>query len=111
MNASPEPDPDFESLLRQRAFRLAVPDPAWRAEILNAIQSRPVIATPRPRRSLWRKEWIATSLAACWLTILLLNWSAQRETKRFSHYASAQAASVVFGDWNKPVLLAAASPR
>ena len=36
MNTSPEPDPDFESLLRRQASRLAAPDPAWREEILHA---------------------------------------------------------------------------
>jgi hypothetical protein len=111
MNASPEPDPDFESLLRHRASRLAKPDPVWREEILEAAR---IEATVRPRcsgRPLWKTRWFPASLAACWLVIPLLNWSAERETRRFSHYANAQAVPMVMGSLNQSVLLAAASSR
>jgi hypothetical protein len=45
------------------------------------------------------------------MATLLLNWSAERETKRFSQYANAQATSMVMAGWNQPVLLASASAR
>ena len=111
MNASPEPDPDFESLLRQRASRLAKPGPAWREDILEAARNQPTIRTLKTRCPLWKTRWFPTSLAACWLVIPLLNWSAERETRRFSQYANAQAVPMVMGSWNQTVLLAAASSR
>jgi len=112
MNTSPEPDPDFESLLRQRASRLALPDPAWRGEILSAPQAGPAnAAIRRSGRPLWKTRWFPASLAACWLVIPLLNWSARQETRRFSQYANAQAALMVMAGGNQPLLLAAASAR
>jgi hypothetical protein len=111
MNASPEPDPDFESLLRQRASRLAGPDPAWREEIMGAAQNETTVSKRRSSRALWKTRWFPASLVACWLIIPLLNWSAERETRRFSQYANAQAVPMVMGGWNQAVLLAAASSR
>ena len=110
MNPSPEPepDPDFESLLRRQAPRLAAPDPAWRVEILQAA----LTSAPQPVSSDLRHYFYGWgSLAACWAATLLLNWSAERETKRFSHYANAQAISVVMSSWDQPVLMAAAAAR
>jgi hypothetical protein len=108
MNTSPEPDPDFESLLRRQASRLAAPDPAWREKILHAALTSDSHQASNHRR---RKFYGWGSLAACWAATLLLNWSAERETKRFSQYANAQATSMVMAGWNQPVLLAAASAR
>ncbi len=108
MNTSPDPDPNFESLLRQRASRLAAPNPAWREKILHAALTS---AAPQASSHRRRTFYLWGSLAACWMATLLLNWSAERETKRFSQYANAQAASMVMAGWNQPVLLAAASAR
>ncbi len=111
MNAPPEPNNDFESLLRQRAARLAVPDPAWRADVLESALYQATTNPRRTRRPLWKTRWFPASLAACWLVIPFLNWSAERETRRFSQYANAQAVPMVMGGWNESVLLAAASSR
>ena len=108
MKTSPEPDPDFESLLRRQASRLAAPDPAWREEILNAALTTAAHQASNHRR---RNLYVWGSLAACWAATFLLNWSAERETKRFSQYANAQATSMVMAGWNQPVLLAAAPAR
>lgn len=109
--SGPDPDPDFESLLRQRASRLAKPDPAWRAVILESAQNEPGISALRARCSLWQTRWFPATLAACWLVIPALNWSARQETKRFSQYANAGAASMLTGGWDRTVVLAAASRR
>lgn len=111
MNASPEPNPDFESLLRQRASRLAKPDAAWREEILGIAQNEPTFPPCRTRRPLWKTRWFPASLAACWMVIPFLNWSAERETRRFSQYANAQAVPMVMGGWNQTALMAATSSR
>lgn len=111
MNASPEPESDFESLIRQRASRLAAPDPAWRDENLGTVQNAAVGTLQWPSRSLWRTKWFPLSLAACWVAVLVLNWSALKETGRFSGYADARAVPMVLGCWNEPVLLASVSVR
>ena len=106
MNASPEPDPDFESLLRQRAFRLAVPDPAWRAEILGAATSSSAHRRSESKRRIF---YMWGSLAACWATTILLNWSAERETSQYSHYANAHAAAMALSSSPSAVLIAMTS--
>ena len=106
MKTSPEPDPDFESLLRQRASRLAAPDPAWREDILHAALTTAAHQGSNLRR---RKYYLWGSLAACWAAILLLNWSAERETSRYAHYANAQAAVMALSSNSSAVLLAMSS--
>ena len=107
MNTSDEPDPDFESLLRQRATRLAAPDPAWREEILHAALTSSAHQASSHR---WRHFYLWGSLAACWTATLLLNWSAERETSRYAHYANAQAAVMALSSSSSSVLIAM-SPR
>lgn len=106
MNASPESDPDFESLLRQRASRLAVPDPAWRDEVLHAALSSGAHWNSIHRR---RKFYGWGSLAACWAAIILLNWSAERETARYAHYANAHAAAMALSASSSAVIVAMSS--
>ena len=106
MKTSPEPDPDFESLLRQQTTRLAAPDPAWREEILHATRT-----SAAPRASSHRRlnfyGW--GSLAACWAATFLLNWSAERETSRYAHYANARAAVMALSNNSSAVLIAMSS--
>ena len=111
MNASLKPDPDFESLLRQRASRLPKPDPAWREEILGTAENETSVRTRPSNRPLWKTRWFPGSLAACWLVIPFLNWCAERETQRFSQYANAQAVPMILDGGVHTVLLAAASGR
>ena len=106
MNASLKPDPDFESLLRQRVARLVVPDPAWRAEVLWSATSS---STHRRSASKRRIFYMWGSLAACWATTILLNWSAERETSRYSHYANAHAAAMALSSSPSAVLIAMTS--
>ena len=106
MNTSPEPDPDFESLLRQRTARLAAPDPAWRKEILHAALTTAAHQASSHRR---RNFYMWGSLAACWMATLLLNWNAERETSRYAHYANAQAAVMALSSNSSAVLLAMSS--
>ena len=110
MNASSEsdPDPDFESVLRQRSLRLAIPDPAWREQILGSALGEPTFCPRRTRRPFWKTRWLPASLAACWVIIPLLNWSAGRETRRFSQYANAEAVPMFMGGWDRTPLLAVA---
>ncbi len=106
MKTSPEPDPDFESLLRQRASRLAAPAPAWREEILHSTLTSDSHQASKHRR---RTFYLWGSLAACWAATLLLNWSAERETSRYAHYANAQAAVMALSSNSSAVLLAMSS--
>jgi hypothetical protein len=106
MNTSPEPDPDFESLLRRQASRQAAPDPAWREEILHAALTSAAHRASSHRR---RTFYLWGSLAACWMATLLLNWSAERETSRYAHYANAQAAVMALSGNSSAVLLAMSS--
>lgn len=106
MNTSPDPDPNFESLLRQRASRLAAPNPAWREKILHAALTS---AAPQASSHRRRTFYLWGSLAACWMATLLLNWSAERETQRFSQYANAQAAVMALSGNSSAVLLAMSS--
>ena len=106
MKTSPDPDPDFESLLRRQASRLAAPDPAWREEILDAALTSAAHQTSGHRR---RNFYMWGSLAACWAATLLLNWSAERETSRYAHYANAQAAVMALSNNSSAVLLAMSS--
>ncbi|MES2470353.1 MAG: hypothetical protein V4675_23875 [Verrucomicrobiota bacterium] len=106
MKTSPDPDPDFESLLRRQASRLAAPDPAWREEVLHAaLTSSARRASSRRRRNFY----VWGSLAACWMATLLLNWSAERETSRYAHYANAQAAVMALSSNSSAILLAMSS--
>ncbi len=106
MKTSREPDPDFESLLRQRASRLAAPDPASRDEILHAVLTSAAHQASSHRR---RNLYVWGSLAACWAATFLLNWSAERETSRYAHYANAQAAVMALSSNSSAVLLAMSS--
>ena len=106
MNTSPDPDPNFESLLRQRASRLAAPNPAWREKILHAALTS---AAPQASSHRRRTFYLWGSLAACWMATLLLNWSAERETSRYAHYANAQAAVMALSSNSSAVLLAMSS--
>lgn len=98
----PESDPGFESLLRQRAARLAAPDPVWRHNILHPVDCRsgPPAAGSFP---FWR------SLAACWAAITLFHWDAGREMARYAHYANPQAAAMAMGNSSTAILIAMAS--
>ena len=106
MKTSPEPDPDFESLLRRQASRLAAPDPAWRKGILHAALTTAAHQGSSHRR---RNFYLWGSLAACWAATFLLNWSAERETSRYAHYANAQAAVMALSSNSSAVLLAMSS--
>ena len=106
MKTSPEPDPDFESLLRQRASQLAAPDPTWREEILHAALTTAAHQGSSHHR---RNFYMWGSLAACWMATLLLNWSAEREISRYAHYANAQAAVMALSSDSSAVLIAMSS--